>query len=134
MSTKNYYNFGIINYDNHKEVTINGAGANVSDIVRSFFAEDVEPVENVKSAKKDYFPYLTQKCFDDHREDAVEAEIKAACKGTAETLWRTLWDNENLGYVETKNLEASTIYREVEKRYGKLPYKERNFRDARTKR
>ena len=66
--------------------------------------------------------------------DAVEAEIHAACKGTAEALWRTLWNNENLGYAEVEHLDAATLYRTIEKWHGKLLYSERNFRKARNKR
>lgn len=64
----------------------------------------------------------------------MEAEIRAACKGTAEALWRALWSNENLGYVEVEPYDAMTLYRGIEKWYGKLPYNERNFRKARNKR
>lgn len=133
MGTK-INNFGTINYhDHHKEITINGAQTNVSDIVRSFMAEDVESVEEVKPDKS-FFKFLTKKCIDEKRVEAVEAEIKAAIKGTAETLWRTIWNNENLGYLETQNIDATTLYHEIENHYGKLPYKVRNFREARNKR
>ncbi len=80
------------------------------------------------------FPFFTKKCYEQDRVETVEAEIRAACKGSAETLWRVLWDNENLGYLETMHVDAATIYREVTKRFGKLPYSERNFRGARNKR
>lgn len=89
--------------------------------------EDVTPVTEP-------FKHLTQKCIDEKRVDAVDAEIKAACKGTAEGLWRTLWDNENLGYVAVASVDATTLYKDVEERYGKLPFKERQFRSARNKR
>ena len=80
------------------------------------------------------FPYFTQKCIQEKRVDTVEAEIQAARKGTAEDMWRTLWNNENLGYVEVEYINATTLYRAIEKWYGKLPYTERNFRGARNKR
>jgi hypothetical protein len=59
------------------------------------------------------FPFFTKKCYEQDRVETVEAEIRAACKGSAETLWRVLWDNENLGYLETMHVDAATIYREV---------------------
>jgi hypothetical protein len=82
---------GVVNYhDNHKEITINNPG-NTKDIVRSFMADDVEPVQEEKpEPDNSYFPYLTQKCFDEKRVATVEAEIQAARKGTAEAMWRTL--------------------------------------------
>lgn len=120
--------------DHSKHVTINvPAGTNVSDIVRQFMADDVEPVEDIKPDSS-FFKFFTQKCFEEKRADSVEAEIRAACKGTAEALWRTLWNNENLGYVETEHIDATTLYREIENHYGKLPYSERNFRKARNNR
>ena len=99
--------------------------------------EDVEYEEQSPEAKPDYasyFPYLTKKCFDENRVTTVEAEIQAARKGTAEDMWRTLWTNENLGYLEVKFIDATTLYRAIEKWYGKLPYTDRNFRGARSKR
>lgn len=126
---------GVVNYhDNHKEITINNPG-NTKDIVRSFMADDVEPVQEEKpEPDNSYFPYLTQKCFDEKRVATVEAEIQAARKGTAEAMWRTLWNNENMGYLEVEYIDATTLFHDIEKWYGKLPYTERNFRGARNKR
>ena len=133
--SKNYINhIGTYN-DNHKEITINGANVNVSELVRSFMADDVEPVEvDTPPERHEYFKHFTNKCIDEKRVDAVDAELKAACKGTAEGLWRTLWDNENLGYVAVDSVDATTLYKDIEERYGKLPFKERQFRSARNKR
>ena len=98
-------------------------------------SEPVSTAEPVNTPDgKSFFKYFTQKCFEEKRAEAVEAEIRAACKGTAEALWRTLWNNENLGYVETEHIDATTLYREIENHYGKLPYTERNFRKARNNR
>lgn len=133
--SKNYINhIGTYN-DNSKSITINGANVNVSELVRSFMAEDVAPVSEANpDMDTNYFPYLTKKCIEQQRVDAVEAEIQAARKGTAEDMWRTLWNNENLGYVEVEHIDATKIYRAIEKWYGKLPYTDRNFRGARNKR
>ena len=92
-------------------------------------AEDVTPTEATE-----HFPYITQKCISQGRAETVEAEIRAACKGTAEALWRTLWNNENMGYVEVEYTDAATLYRDLENHYGKLPYSDRQFRAARNKR
>lgn len=112
----NINNFGVINfYENNSTKN------------QSRQAEDIIPVP-------EHFKHITQKCIDEKRIDAVDAEIRAACKGTAEGLWRTLWNNENLGYVEVEHIDATTLYKDIEERYGKLPYTERNFRHARSKR
>ena len=126
--TANINNFGTINFyeNNHSDHSRTESSKQV---------EDIEPVREEKTAQKgDYFPYLTQKCFAEKRVTTVEAEIQAARKGTAETMWRTLWNNENLGYLEVEPIDATTLYRAIEKHYGKLPYSERNFRGARSKR
>lgn len=97
-------------------------------------SEPVSTAESKQEPNTSFFKFFTQKCFEEKRAEAVEAEIRAACKGTAEALWRTLWNNENLGYVETQHIDATTLYREIENHYGKLPYSERNFRKARNNR
>ena len=97
-------------------------------------AEDLSSSVSPESDSGSHFPYLTKKCFEQKRVDAVEAEIQAARKGTAEDMWRTLWNNENLGYLEVEFIDATTLFRAIEKWYGKLPYTERNFRGARNKR
>ena len=51
---------GVVNYhDNHKEVTIHSTG-NVSDIVRKFMADDVEPVQE-ESVESIIFTYKAKK-------------------------------------------------------------------------
>ncbi len=135
MST-NHIQIGTLNdnsQDHSKHVTINvPAGTNVSELVRSFFSEpeDITP----DTTPSDIFSHITQKCIAEKRVEAVEAEIRAACKGTAEGLWRTLWNNENLGYVVVQPVDATTLYRDIENHYGKLPYSDRQFRSARNKR
>ena len=90
-------------------------------LVRNFFAEDVTPGEETNNTPCiNHFPYLTKKCLEQKQEDIVEAEIQAARKGTAEDMWRTLWNNENLGYLETEYVNATTLFRDIEKWYGKL--------------
>ena len=101
--------------------------------------QDITPSEDLSSNSPEFnsgshFPYLTKKCIQENRVDAVEAEIRAACKGTAESLWRTLWNNENLGFVEVEHIDATKLFRGIEQWYGELPYNERNFRKARNKR
>ena len=124
----NINNFGVINfYENNSKQQTESKQAQQT--------EDITPVQEVEPEQKsDPFPYFTQKCFDENRVTSVDAEIQAARKGTAETMWRTLWNNENLGYLEVEPIDATTLYRAIEKHYGKLPYTERNFRGARSKR
>lgn len=130
---------GIVNineyHDNSTEYNIDARGKDLAAVMRAIDAEDITPVQEEKPDNgNDHFPYLTKKCFEQKQVDAVEAEIQAAKTGTAEDMWRTLWDNENMGYLNVKHINATSLYHDIEKWYGKLPYKERNFRDARNKR
>ena len=113
----NINNFGVINFFENKN----------SETKKEPQVQDITPVQ-------EYFCRITKKCVNEKQADKVEAEICAACKGTAEGLWRTLWDNENLGYVEVAHIDATTLYKDIEDHYGKLPFKERQFRSARNKR
>ena len=59
MSTNNYYNYGIVNNDHSKHVTIDARGSNVADIVRAALAEDVEPVEDDENMFRFIHPSVT---------------------------------------------------------------------------
>jgi len=138
MSNYNYAP-GAIHLDHHKDLNIDVKSVDEAVRLMSTFlsehAEDVTPDEETNNTPCiNHFPYLTKKCLEQKQEDIVEAEIQAARKGTAEDMWRTLWNNENLGYLEIEYVNATTLFRDIEKWYGKLPYKVRNFRDARNKR
>ena len=135
MSRPNFFNSKVVYHDNSREYNIDARGRDLASVLQACEANDIEPVQEEKpDMDTNYFPYLTKKCIEQQRVDAVEAEIQAARKGTAEDMWRTLWNNENLGYVEVEHIDATKLYRAIEKWYGKLPYTDRNFRGARNKR
>ena len=135
MSRPNFFNSKVVYHDNSREYNIDARGRDLASVLQACEANDIEPVKEEKpDVDTNYFPYLTKKCIEQQRVDAVEAEIQAARKGTAEDMWRTLWNNENLGYLEVEYIDATKLYRDIEKWYGKLPYTERNFRGARNKR
>ena len=85
-----------------------------------------EPVQH-------HFTLLTDLCCKENKVAAVEAELRAACKGTAVELWRVIRTNEALGYMAANNLQTAKVYRAFRDYFGELPYTERNFRDARDK-
>ena len=105
-------------------------------LVSTSAPEESQPAQSEQRPKSNsnIFRHMTQKCIDENRVDTVNAEITAACKGTAEMLWRTLWNNENLGYLVIASINATTLYKDIEEHYGKLPYKVRQFRAARNNR
>ena len=93
-------------------------------------ASSEQPASNGKPA---VFEFITDQCYKEGKVEAIEAEMRAACKGTAVAMWKTIRTNEALGYLSTKDVSASKIYKALTNHFGKLPYNERNFRDARNK-
>ena len=136
---------GVVHNYNHREMTINTPSAtNVAEVVRAFMndtaediqAEDIkaEEAHQQKENKPEYFPLLTEQCRKEGKMQIVENELRDACRGTATALWRTIRTNEALGYVSSNHLDAREVYHTFVNYFGQLPYNERNFRDARTKR
>lgn len=79
------------------------------------------------------FGLLTDVCYEEEKASKVISEIRTACKGTAVSLWKVIRTNEALGYLGTRGMQTSKIYRAIVDYFGELPYSERNFRDARDK-
>ena len=108
-----------------EEILMNG----FNDLLEEW--EKDKEAEVVTEGKR--FSLLTDACIAEGKESAVISELRSACKGTAPALWKVIRTNEALGYLGTRDLEASVIYRAFTDYFGKLPYTERNFRDARGK-
>ena len=92
---------------------------------------EVQEEEVVTEGKR--FSLLTDECRAEKKEAKVISELRAACKGTAPALWKVIRENEALGYLGTRGMQTSKIYRAIVDFFGELPYTERNFRDARDK-
>lgn len=90
--------------------------------------------QNETKDKTACFPLITEQCRKEGKVDSVDTEIRAACRGTAVGLWKTLRTNAALDYIEPlETWNAAELYRTIEHYYGELPFKERNFREARNK-
>ena len=113
-----------------------GISNDMSDDRRTISELQRQLYEPIVQAQADRAPFglLTDQCYAQNKVDAVEAEMHAACQGTAVGLWKTIRIQEALGYIAARNRTASDIYDMVEERFGKLPYNIRNFRKARNKR
>lgn len=95
-------------------------------------AESTE--EETAAFKPTCFPLITEECRKKGKVDSVEAEIRAACRGTAVGLWKILRTNAALNYIEPlEPWNAADLYRTISNYFGVLPFKERNFREARNK-
>ena len=123
-------NHGTINHIEHSTVTINN-GQTVVEPKQKQTAPQAEEVafEEVRTE----FSLLTEQCRRENKVSSVEAELSAACKGTAVELWRVIRINEALGYLSANRLSTAKVYRAFTDYFGDLPYTERNFRDARDK-
>lgn len=96
--------------------------------------ETETPQQADSKLKAERFEYITDLCRKEGKTESVEAELRAASKGTAVAMWKIIRTNEALGYLSTKDVSASKIYKALKAYFGELPYNERNFRDARNKR
>ena len=78
-----------------------------------------------------HFCYITEKCVKNAMVEHVEAHLRIACTGPAETLWKTIHEFEFMGYLSTQNIDATKIYNALSDHFGALSFTERNFRKYR---
>lgn len=122
--SKNYINHIDTYNDNSKSITINGTSVNINDLVRSFMAEDVEPVEEIKP-QMSLFPCITKTAYDEGKAQQVENELRSASI-SAPKLVKAIRTNEALGYLDTQNLSSVELYELLDEHFG-LSFKPRNF-------
>ena len=91
-------------------------------------AESYTPLVAAQEGFGRYFCYITPLCFQRHMADHVEAHLRKACAGKTRMLWKTIHEYELMGYLNTQDLHAAEIYREIEEHFGALPVTERAFR------
>ena len=88
------------------------------------YGADNDPIINSAQSPSDArFSLLTDECYEEKKESKVISELRTACKGTAVGLWKVIRTNEALGYLGTRGMQTSKIYRAI------VDY----FRDARDK-
>ena len=121
MSNNNYYNFGTINNDHSKHVTINASGVNVNDIVRSFLAEDVQPVQEEKPAPKAALPFFVPAKLAElgtHTEEEFDGLYHDAVKGGAPKLAKFIKHYKELEVFDTKDLNKKETFEELKAYFG----------------
>lgn len=128
--SKNYINhIGTYN-DNHKEITINGANVNVSDLVRSFMADDVEPVQAEEVTPSD-LPFLDVSKLQKlnlYSLQEFESMYRKAVDGDAKTLASFLKKYRDLQVLDFKDKNKKQIFAEIEDFFGdSITYKYPNF-------
>ena len=119
----NINNFGgTINYnDHHKEFTISGASTNVSEIVRSFFSEDITPYPSSVTSEFDSdIPdsiIFTKKAQQEGKIPAIIHALQKSIIGRKDktrALVQELqsWQNDN--YIDP-HYNAQVMYDELQK-------------------
>ena len=121
----NINNFGgTINYnDHHKEFTISGASTNVSDIVRSFFSEDITPVQEVEPSEKEYCIYICREKLEEqgiYSLDEFEKMFANATKGTAPELASFLKRYKAQGTLDFMGHSKRQIFDNIRAHYAEM--------------
>ena len=101
--SNNYIHIGTLNdnsQDHSKHVTINAPGADISSLVRSIFAEDVEPVQEEKSSDSsippDFF-CITERFTVENIRERLAAELSQAT--TKKDYCRGLYRLQHIGCI-----------------------------------
>ncbi len=94
-------------------------------------ADNYGAVVYAQSSAEHYFYYITPACFQRHMADHVERHLRKACGGNARALWETIHGFELMGFLNTQNLSAAELYRDLTEHFGQLPFTERAFRSHR---
>ena len=120
MSTNNIY-IGTLNdhsQDHSKHVTINAPGADVSSLVRSFFAEDIEPVKENKASESsippDFF-CISDRFSEGNIRERLAAELSQAT--TKKDYCRGLYRLQHIGCINIDQYASDAQRAEVFNRF-----------------
>jgi len=109
---------GVVNYnDNHKEVTIHSTG-NVSDIVRQFMTEDIEPVKDNNASESsippDFF-CISDRFSEGNIRERLAAELSQAT--TKKDYCRGLYRLQHIGCINIDQYASDAQRAEVFNRF-----------------
>ena len=94
-------------------------------------AENYGAMVYAQAGAEHYFCYITPPCFQRRMADHVERHLRKACAGNARVLWKTIHDFELMDFLNTQDLSAAQLYRDLTEHFGPLPFTERAFRSYR---
>jgi len=132
---KSTYNYapGAVHIDLHHN-NIAMSASQITDLVRSFITdkdpEDVEPVEE-EMPSSELFCRITEEAYQKGKAQQVDEELRSACV-SAPKLVKAINTNEALGYVDTKNLPSTQLFKLLNEHY-ELSFDVRAFQLARSK-
>jgi len=117
--------------DHSKSITINGANTNVSDLLRSFMAEDVEPIQEEKTDIKHMLPFFVPDKLTELGTYSIlefEALYHQAVKGGAPKLAKFIKHYRKLKVLDTKDLNKKETFEQLKAFFGdELNYEYPNF-------
>ena len=129
----NINNFGgTINYnDHHKEFTISGASTNVSEIVRSFFSEDITPVQEVETKQNTNFPFIVSAKLEElglYSLEEFHCLYREAVGGNAKTLASFLKKYRELRVLDFEGKNKKQIFTKLQECFpDQISYDYNNF-------
>lgn len=121
-----YIQIGTLNdhsQDHSKHVTINAPGADISSLVRSFFAEDVEPVQENKPTQREYCIYICREKLEEqgiYTLDEFEKMFANATKGTAPELAGFLKRYKEQGTLDFMGHSKRQIFDNIRAHYPEM--------------
>ena len=124
MSKNNIY-IGTLNdnsQDHSKHVTVHvPAGTDVSSLVRTFFAEDVTPVQEEKPTAKKPLPFFVPEklaALGTYTEEEFESKYHEAVQSGAPKLAKFIKHYIELEVFDTKDLNKKDTYEELKAYFG----------------
>ena len=94
-------------------------------------AENYGAMVYAQAGAEHYFCYITPPCFQRRMADHVERHLRKACAENARVLWKTIHGFELMDFLNTQDLSAAQLYRDLTEHFGPLPFTERAFRSYR---
>ena len=120
--SNNYIHIGTLNdhsQDHSKHVTINAPGADVASLVRSIFAEDVEPVKEDKASGTSSIPpdffCISDRFPEDNIRERLDAELKQATSKI--DFCRALYRLQHIGCINIDQYASDAQRAKVLNRY-----------------
>ena len=128
---KNYFAPGANYYDHSKSLTINGATTNVSELVRSFFSEDITPVQEVEPKQNTVFPFIVSPKLEElglYTLEEFQCMYREAVGGNAKTLAAFLKKYRELKVLDFEGKNKKQIFTKLQDCFpDQISYDYNNF-------
>ena len=133
---KNYFAPGCTYNDHHKEMTVNASSVNVSELVRSFFAEDITPepakknnpaCEDIEQAETVAMPpkffCVSEKFTEQNIRDRLAADL--AQSTTKIEYCRALYRLQHIGCIDiaqyASDAKRAAVFNQFQSKFNLAP-------------